>query len=332
MDLNRAATFLRVVEAGGFTAAATALGLPTSSVSRSVAKLEEELGVVLLERTTRRVALTEVGRAYFERVRDALAGLDEATAAALDAAREPHGVVRIAVPSDFAPVLAPLTAYFLKQYPKIRIEVTASARAADLVGERVDLGLAVGRLPDSALISRRIGESQHYLFASPAYLEARGRPRVLADLARHDVILGQYGVTHWELVGPRGPESVQVTGTVAGDHLGFVVEATIEGLGIALLPVFAAQRHVDSGALVAVLPRYASTVQLQILAHGNRRIPHRVALFRDFLAEHLNGSCRAASKDGKRTACSAEEPRAVARKPAVSAASAPASSRPASSP
>ena len=95
MDLNRAATFLRVVETGGFTAAAAALGLPTSSVSRSVAKLEEDLGVVLLERTTRRVSLTEVGRAYFERVRDALAGLDAATAAALDAANEPRGMIPI---------------------------------------------------------------------------------------------------------------------------------------------------------------------------------------------------------------------------------------------
>ncbi|MEO7730541.1 MAG: LysR family transcriptional regulator, partial [Kofleriaceae bacterium] len=127
MDLNRAATFLRVVESGGFTAAALALGLPTSSVSRSVAKLEEDLGVVLLERTTRRVALTEVGRAYFERVRDALAGLDQATAVALDAAREPHGMVRIAVPPDFAPTLAPLIAAFVQRYPKIRIELSASA-------------------------------------------------------------------------------------------------------------------------------------------------------------------------------------------------------------
>src|ERR1043166_6328089 len=135
MDLNRAATFLRVVETGGFTAAAGVLGVPTSSVSRSVAKLEQELGVVLLERTTRRVSLTEVGRAYFERVRDALTGLDEPTAAALDAAREPHGAIRIAVPADFAPVLAAQFAVFLRSYPRIRIEVAPSARPADQVGD-----------------------------------------------------------------------------------------------------------------------------------------------------------------------------------------------------
>jgi DNA-binding transcriptional LysR family regulator len=293
MDLNRAATFLRVVEAGGFTAAATALGLPTSSVSRSVAKLEEDLGVVLLERTTRRVSLTNVGRAYFERVREALAGLDEATAAALDAAREPHGLVRIAVPPDFAPALAPVIARFLRTYPKIRIELSASARAAELVDEHADLGIAVGRLPDSSLVSRRIGETAHHLYAAPSYLEARGRPRVLAELAQHDAILLRSGGDRWELTGPRGVESVEVTGIVAADHLGFVVDATLAGLGIALLPAFSTTAHVAAGALAPVLPRFSTTIQLQLLTHAARHVPHRVALLRDFLATNLSGACSA---------------------------------------
>jgi DNA-binding transcriptional LysR family regulator len=291
MDLNRAATFLRVVESGGFTAAAIALGLPTSSVSRSVAKLEEDLGVVLLERTTRRVALTEVGRAYFERVRDALAGLDEATAVALDAAREPHGMVRIAVPPDFAPALAPVVAAFVQRYPKIRIELSASARAAELVGEHADLGLAIGRLPDSSLISRRIGETAHHLYASPGYLAARGRPVTIAELVQHDAILARAGTATWELTGPDGVEAVQVTGAVAGDHLGFVVEATVAGLGIALLPPFATAAHLATSALVQVLPALSTKMQLQILAVAARHVPHRVALLRDFLAEHLSGQC-----------------------------------------
>ncbi|HEX3757219.1 MAG TPA: LysR family transcriptional regulator [Kofleriaceae bacterium] len=292
MDLNRAATFLRVVEAGGFTAAAAALGLPTSSVSRSVARLEEELGVVLLERTTRRVALTEVGRAYFERVREALAGLDEATAAALDAAREPHGVVRVAVPPDVAPALAPLIAAFLRAYPRIRIELSATARAAALVGDQAaDLAVVVGRLPDSSLVSRRIGEAVHQLHAAPGYLEARGKPRVLAELARHAAIVLRSDLERWELTGPRGEEAVEVAPVVAADHLGFVVEATLAGLGIALLPTFIAATHVEAGALVAVLPRYSATFQLQLLAHATRHLPHRVALLRDFLAQHMSGAC-----------------------------------------
>lgn len=293
MDLNRAATFLQVVESGGFTAAAAALGLPTSSVSRSVAKLEDDLGVVLLERTTRRVALTDVGRAYFERVREALAGLDEATAVALDAAREPQGVVRIAVPPDFAPALAPVIAAFLRGQPKIRIELSVSARAAELVGEHVDLGLAHGKLPDSSLISRRVGETAHHLYAAPSYLAARGRPRTLADLARHDAILSRNGTTRWELTGPRGVESVQVIGVVSGDHLGFIVDSTLAGLGIALLPSFLVAVHVHAGALVEVLPKFTTVIPLQLLTHASRRIPHRVALLRDFLATHLSGACTA---------------------------------------
>jgi DNA-binding transcriptional LysR family regulator len=246
---------------------------------------------VLLERTTRRVALTEVGRAYFERVRDALAGLDEATAVALDAAREPHGMVRIAVPPDFAPALAPVIAAFVQRYPKIRIELSASARAAELVGEHVDLGLAIGRLPDSSLITRRIGETAHHLYASPGYVAARGRPQTVAELEQHDAILARAGTATWELTGPDGIESVQVTGAVAGDHLGFVIDATIAGLGIALLPAFAATAHLATGALVAILPELSTKLQLQILTVAARHLPHRVALLRDFLVEHLSGQC-----------------------------------------
>jgi len=293
MDLNRAATFLRVVEAGGFTAAASALGLPTSSVSRSVAKLEEELGVVLLERTTRRVALTDVGRAYFERVREALAGLDEATAAALDAAREPQGLVRIAVPPDFAPALAPVIAAFLRAYPKICVELSTSSRSAELVGEHADLGVAFGPLPDSSLTSRRLGGTAQQLYAAPSYLELKGTPRVLADLTRHDAILLRCGGARWALTGPSGVESVDVTGIVAADHLGFIVDAAVAGLGVAILPAFSAAAHIKSGSLVQVLPEFSTTIQLQLLSHAARRLPHRVALLRDFLALHMSRTCDA---------------------------------------
>jgi DNA-binding transcriptional LysR family regulator len=291
MDLNRAATFLRVVESGGFTAAATALGLPTSSVSRSVAKLEEELGVVLLERTTRRVALTEVGRAYFDRVREALSGLDAATAAALDAAREPQGLVRIAVPADIAQVMAPVLATFLRMYPKIRIDLTASSRAVELVGEHVDLAVTVGRLPDSSLISRRLGATVHALYAAPSYLAARGTPTTLAELAHHDAVLINCAGARWELTGPDGVESIQLSGVIAADHLGFGVDATIAGLGVSLLPAYLVAPQLAAGSLVPVLPAYRSESSMQLLAHGARQLPHRVTLLRDFLAEQMSGKC-----------------------------------------
>ncbi|HLU66890.1 MAG TPA: LysR family transcriptional regulator, partial [Kofleriaceae bacterium] len=166
MDLNRATTFVRVVESGGFTRAAEALSLPPSSVSRSVSRLEEELGVKLLERTTRMIKLTDAGRAFFERAREALAGLEEANELALDAAREPHGVVRLAVPPDLGSGVASLLASFMEQYPRIRVELTFTARGAELVGDLVDLAVAVGKLPDSSLIVRRLGRTTDRLFAA----------------------------------------------------------------------------------------------------------------------------------------------------------------------
>lgn len=291
MDLNRAATFLRVVEAGGFTAAAHALRLPTSSVSRSVAKLEAELGITLLQRTTRSIALTDAGRAYFERARDALAGLDEATALALDAARAAHGPVCVAAPPDLAPALGGLIAPFLARYPRIRVEVVVSARPADAVRDRADLGLVLGRLPDSALTARRIGQSAHQLYAAPSYLAARGRPRALADLARHDALLLTGSPTTWHLDGPRGRDAVTVTGVVSGDHPGFLVEAAVAGLGVALLPPFPVMRHLAAGALEVVLPRHSVTEPLQLVSQATRHLAHRVILLRDHLVEAMAQSC-----------------------------------------
>jgi DNA-binding transcriptional LysR family regulator len=290
MDLNRASTFVRVVETGGFTRAAEALKLPPSSVSRSVARLEEELGITLLERTTRKVSLTDAGRAFFERAREAIAGLEQANALALDAAREAHGTVRMAVPPELAPRLGSALAPFLAEHPRIRIETTFTVHGAGLVGEVVDLAVAIGRLPDSSLTSRRIGTAAHRLYAAPSYLEARGRPRKLADLARHDAVLFG-GDTRWELVGPRGAERVEIGGRIVGDHMMFVADAAVAGLGIALLPSFVGDDRAAGGLLQAVLPRYASEAPMHLLTHGGRHVPRRVALLREHLARALVAQC-----------------------------------------
>lgn len=304
MDLNRAATFVRVVETGGFTAAATALNLPPSSVSRSVARLEEELGVVLLERTTRKVSLTDAGRAYYDRVRDALSTLDEANALAADAAREPQGLVRLAVPHEFAPALSYVLAMFLRAQPRIRVEVTFTAHAATLVGETVDLGIAVGKLPDSALVARRLGANELCLFAAPSYLEARGTPQTLAELVDHDLLMvrGLDARSVWELVGPKGTELIEVRPLVAGDHLGFVVDAAIAGLGVALLPVVATYR-ISGGQLVRVLPEYKVESGMSLLTHSSRHLPRRVALLRDFLTETVPSGCSAHKGQGGVVVC-----------------------------
>ena len=288
-DLGRAATFVRVVEASSFSAAASALGLPTSSVSRSVAKLENVLGVRLLERTTRRVALTDAGRVFYERAREAVVALDDASALASEAAREPQGMVRVAAPLEMATLMAAIVAEFLSRWPKIQVDVTFASRGEELVGSSVDIALVTGRLADSALIVRKLGTTVHKLYAAPSYIERRGTPRALADLARHDAVLYRCddGAATWELIGPRGAESVVVRGRVSADQLMFVLEAASGGLGIALVPEFFAERAVADDHLRPILPRYSCEGALQSLVHPSRHQPQRVTILRDFLTQRL---------------------------------------------
>jgi DNA-binding transcriptional LysR family regulator len=296
MDLNRTNTFVRVVESGGFTRAAHQLGLPPSSVSRSVARLEDELGITLLERTTRKVALTDAGRAYFERARDALAGLAEANALALDAAREVHGLVRVALPIELGSKFGPSVAAFGQAHPRIRVEVTLSPSGADLVGDVVDLAVALGRLPDSSLVARKLGDSIYQLYAAPSYLAARGAPKTIAELERHDGVAMRAiaGRARWELTGPRGEARVDIPVRLAADHHQLILDVTRAGLGIALLPAFIAAPDVATGALQEVLPRYSATEPLHVVHHASRYLPRRVVLFRDFVAASLSGSCKEA--------------------------------------
>ncbi|WP_164011452.1 LysR family transcriptional regulator [Pyxidicoccus trucidator] len=303
MDLNRVATFLRVVEAGSFTAAATRLQLPTSSVSRSVAKLEEDLGIVLLERTTRKISLTDAGRAYYERAREAVAGLDEATLLAGETAREPSGIVHVAAPPEVTGKLAGALGEFVRLYPKIHVDVITTARGAELVGGQVDIAIVPGRLEDSALIVRRLGVSVHRLYAASSYLERHGKPRTVADLARHDAVLyrGNAGAADWELVGPHGIESVKVKGPLSGDSLEFVFEAVARGHGIGLLPEqFLSCFSASSAPIELVLPKFSSEGALQSLVHPSRHLPKRVTLLREFLSERLTSCERAMAGDAMR--------------------------------
>jgi DNA-binding transcriptional LysR family regulator len=295
MDLNRASTFVRVVELGGFTRAAESLGLPPSSVSRSVQRLEQELGITLLERTTRKVALTDAGRAYFERAREALAGLEEATALALDAARETHGLVRIAVPLDFAAKLGGLIAAFQILYPRIRIELTFTTSGGELVGDVVDLAITFGKLPDSSLVARRIGNSVNQLYAAPRYLDEHGTPKTVAELATHEGVVQRAiaGEARWSLAGPVGVVSVDIRGRLVADHQQIIIDATVAGIGIALLPRFFAEPLVADGRLDRVLPAYTNESPMHVLTHASRHLPRRVALFRDYLADALSSSCKA---------------------------------------
>jgi DNA-binding transcriptional LysR family regulator len=291
MDLNRVAIFVRVVEASSFTAAAQGLGLRKSSVSRAVSRLEEDLGVRLLHRTTRHLGLTDAGRSYFERVREAISGVDEATASAKEMGQEPQGTVRLTAVANFAELfLAGLLARFVRRYPKIRVELVLTSRSIDLVEEGIDIAVRAGRLKDSSMVARKLITTDLQLFAAPAYLRRRGVPKRLRDLVAHDCLLyrPEAGKNIWRLSGRDGDESVEVKGPIGADDMAFLIRAALAGAGIGLLPDLGMAKNLDRGELVRVMPEYAMKGgALYLVSPATRQQLARVRLLHDFLTENL---------------------------------------------
>jgi DNA-binding transcriptional LysR family regulator len=288
MDLNLVATFARVVESGSFTAAARGLGVPTSSVSRAVTRLEEHLGVRLLQRTTRSLSTTEAGARYYQRVRGALGDLGDAGDAVSDLGHEPRGTVRVTAPQDVAgQLLAGIFARFAERHPHITVELSLDNRRIDLVTEGFDLALRAGLLEDSTLVARRVLESELCVFGASSYLKQHGRPRTVGDLAKHRCVRMRsrvVGLVPWRLQGPRGVEHVEVSGPLVADDFGFISGAVAAGLGLGLLPDV--QSHV--GGLERVLPRHAVRGgALYLVWPSARHVPLRVALLRDHLIAEL---------------------------------------------
>lgn len=291
MDLNEVATFVRVVDAGGFSAAAEALGLPKSTISRRIARLEERLGVRLLERTTRHVRLTEAGRRYYDQVAEPVNALRLASEAAVSEQDTPRGVLRVTAPAEFGDVLGSLLAEFTTQFPDVHVQVELTGRYVDLIREGFDVALRVGELADSSLVARRIGEVELRAFASPAYLERRGIPETPADLSEHDCVLfrAPAGTARWDLTGRDGTVNVEVSGAVSGDDFGFVRTATVHGAGVGLIPAFAVARELDEGRLTPVLPEWQShRSALHFVYPSARFLPAKVRAFRDFLLANLD--------------------------------------------
>ena len=278
------------MERGSFTAAATALGLPKSSISRGVAKLEQELGITLFQRTTRTLRLTEGGRAFADRARAALQTLDAAAEDARGADGEPRGDVRLTVPPNLAGVLAELLGRFVSAHPQVRIHVMLTSRMVDLVEEGVDLALRAGQLPDSTLVAQKVAESPWVVCASPAYLAGHPPIKRVADLAAHDCLLyrAPQGSGRWTLRNGKTARTVAVRGPLSSDEVALVAEACVHGAGVALLPAFTAAVRIKAGSLVRVLPKWAAMGAALWLVHPpGRHVPRRVELVRDFLYAEL---------------------------------------------
>jgi DNA-binding transcriptional LysR family regulator len=291
MNLNEIAVFARVVELGSFTRAAEQLGVPRSTVSRAVARLEERLGVRLLQRSTRALRLTDAGVAYHERVAAALGLIEDAEGEVSHLQGAPRGTLRITAPYDVgAGFLAEIVARFTARYPEVRVDAVLTGRLVDLIAEGFDLAIRAGRLRDSSLMSRNLGSMESRLFAAPAYLAARGQPASPEALRDHDCVLfrPQNGKARWRLTGSAGAVLVEVSGSIGADDFSFVRAAVCAGAGVGLLPWFLCVDDVAAGRLVRVLPRYEQTgVALYIVYPPTEHLPQRVAVFRDFLIESL---------------------------------------------
>jgi DNA-binding transcriptional LysR family regulator len=261
LDLNDIVVFARVVEAGSFTAAARLLGMPKTTVSRRIAALEREVGVRLLQRTTRSLTMTDAGRLYYEQSSQALRTIEDANLRLAEARAEPSGTIRISAPVGFGGYFLTSTVFdFLAAHPKTKVELRLTDDTLNLVGNGIDLAFRTGVLSDSTLIARKLGSTHRILCASPDYLARRGVPVVPADLARHHCVIAGPSVAsaHWVLDGPQGQETVTVAGRFAANEMQAVVAAAIAGYGIAQLPYQVAEASIRDGRLRRVLGDYTT--------------------------------------------------------------------------
>lgn len=286
MGLDDALIFTRVVECHSFTQAAQALAMQKSTVSRRIALLEERLGVRLLNRTTRKLRLTEVGQAYYERCRQIMLDFAEAEQAVMQLQQEPSGLLRITAPIEFGQLfLGRVLGAFMQQYPQITAEVEITSRHVDPLEEGVDIAILIGQPQDSTLIARKLFSSGRRLCASPVYLATHGTPHTVADLANHRaILLPQDSTRYWPLVG----ENIPCQRVLSSNNLTFAREAALAGAGIAALPFMLSENQVQSGDLVELLPEVRLPVGEVYAVYPSRRFQAmKVKAFLDFLMRSL---------------------------------------------
>ncbi len=282
-------TFVRVVEAGSFIAAADRLGISAAMVSRYVQNLEERLGTRLLNRTTRRIGLTEAGAAYFERCQQVLRDIEEMDLSVAREVQQPRGVLRVNAPVVFGTRhLSRFLAEYEQRFPKVAIDLSLTDRFVDLVEEGADVAVRIGTLTESSLVARRLCPIRLVLCASPDYLEQHGTPRTPEDLAKHNCLGYSYtrGGAEWELIGPDGPIIVPIRGSLRANHGETLCQAAIDGLGLALQPTFLAGEALAKGLLQPVLLGYQPReISAYAIFLSRKFLSAKVRTFVDFLAE-----------------------------------------------
>lgn len=293
MSLDDAQIFTRVVELHSFTQAANSLGMQKSTVSRRIALLEERLGVRLLNRTTRKLRLTEVGQAYYERCRQILLEFAEAEQAVMQLQQAPSGLLRITAPIEFGQMfLGQAVGAFMREYPQISAEIEITSRAVDPVEEGVDIAMMVGQPQDSTLIARKLFESKRRFYASPDYLDRHGHPQTTAELVgQRAILLPRDNPRYWPLSG----EQIACNRVLSCNNVTFAREAAIAGAGIVGLPSMLCRESVEKGQLLELLPDAVLPAGEVYAVYPSRRYQAmKVRTFLDFIIQRLPANGREA--------------------------------------
>lgn len=290
LDLNDLRVFERVATLRSFSAAALELSQPRSNISRSIAKLEAQLGSRLLNRTTRGVALTSSGESLMERCRPLLEQLQDAVEEIGSSATTPHGPLRVSAGIGFGiNVLAEQLPEFAKRFPAVKIQLDLTSRLADLVNEKVDVAIRLGPLPDSSLVSVRLGEMRRILCAAPAYLERRGVPTSVSDLATHDTIempSADERPRPWSFKQKGVTEAVAVEPQICVNEAITIHRLILNGAGIGIVSCYLCANDLASGRLVHLLPQWAApSVDVSITFPSRRELSSTVRVFVDFIKE-----------------------------------------------
>jgi DNA-binding transcriptional LysR family regulator len=291
-DFDQIAAFLATVEHAGFTAAGIALSRDGSLVSRRVTALEKRLGVRLLERTTRRVALTEAGEAYYQRMRKAVQAMGEIDTEAVDAAGSVRGTLRLSLPATFGRMwIAPILPVFLRQHPGLAVEARYEDRYVDLVAEGFDVAVRIGELADSRLIARKLAPASRLLCASPDYLAERGMPVHPSDLADHDCIGFSRLASHpvWHLGDDGKTVAVRISGPLVTDDATSLIQAAVAGVGIAMVSDWLAGPELKGGQLVPILSNYpvAAAEAIYIVHPSAKLVPGKTRAFLDWFTRKM---------------------------------------------
>ncbi len=290
IDLSDLRAFVRIAELRSISGTARALDAPKSSVSRSLGRLEAELGVTLVERSTRNLHLTDAGRLYHGHAVRILNDVDEAEVALSGFSGAPRGTLRISAPYAFTlGVLAPMLPSFLERYPAVEVVLDLESRRPDLPTGEADLMIRIGPLPDSAMVARRLSTVELWTCASPAYLKARGLPSRVADLAAHDVVSLVERRVHWSFHDPGGRlEEVELNPRAVVPDVALTQIVLAGGAGIGQLPDFMAGDAIGKGELVRVLPQMRpATADVYALYPSHHSLSAKVRVFIDALVVRI---------------------------------------------